>query len=322
MSLMNRWYLAAALAALVAWPQGSFAGQAPAKAGTKATVDIEYSFEGNYSNKKEYDTVDWRLKRNLKVSYEIYAGDLSIASAFDKSQNKQLEADTAAVSAQSQAMAANNADLMANVQKVMEACGEDEACIEKAAMNMAQQPGAQKQLKNMQKDGKAVSDSAQAMSANSPPRFQVWTGKPDKSALVGGAASIEETLHSTVYDPGCFKTNNICTYDRARKGAQAVDAAAKAIVAASPMVEVDTVKDLVSVTLPVPMMDIAADEKSTEGTKKVAVPFYPGYVKDIEDGLKFVSVAGRQGEKSIKLKELGDYNGPVTFTVRWQFRGS
>jgi hypothetical protein len=262
------------------------------------------------------------LKRNLKVSYEIYAGDLSVASAFDKSQNKQLEADSAEVTAKGAAAGANNADLMANVQKVMEACGEDEACIEKAAMQMAQQPDTQKQLKNMQKDVKAVSDSAQAMNANSPPRFQLWTGKVNQPAKIGGEAGLEETLHSTVYDPGCFKTDNICTFDRARSGKQAVDAAAKYLAAANPMVEVDTVKDLISVTLPLPMMDIAADEKGTEGAKKVAVPFFPGYLKDIEDGLKFVSVAGRQGEKTLKLKELGDYRGPVTFTVRWKFRGS
>jgi len=318
---MNHRYLAVAvLTAALACSHAALADSAPAKAGTKAIVDIEYSFEGSYAAKKQYDSVDWRLKRNLKVSYEIYAGDLATASMLDKSQNQQLEADSAAVSAQSQAMAANNADLMANMQKAVEACGEDEACIEKYVMQMAQQPGAQKQLKNMQKDGMEVSKSAQAMSANSPPRFQQWLGKPGQPAKISGEAGLEETLHSTVYDPGCFKTNNICTFDRARKGAQAVDAAAKYLAAGSPMVEVDTAKDLISVTLPAPMMDIVADEKSTEGTKKVAVPFFPGSYGDIEDGLKFVSVAGRQGEKVIKLKELGDYNGPVAFTVRWQFR--
>ena len=320
---MNHRHLAAAvLTAALACSPAALAASAPAKAGTKAIVDIEYSFEGNYSNKQQYDSVDWRLKRNLKVSYEIYAGDLSIASAFDKSQNQQLEADSADLSAKGAEMAANNADLMANVQKVMEACGEDEACIEKAAMNMAQQPGAQKQLKNLQKDGAVVSKSAQAMNANSPPRFQLWTGKVNQPAKVSGEAGLEETLHSTTYDPGCFKTNNICTFDRARKGAQAVDAAAKYLAAGNPMVEGDTVKDLVSLSLPPPMMDVAADEKGTEGAKKVVVPFFPGYLKDIEDGLKFVSVAGRQGEKTLKLKELGDYRGPVTFTVRWKFRGS
>lgn len=320
---MNHRHLAAAvLTAALACSPAALAASAPAKAGTKAIVDIEYSFEGSHSAKNESGSVDWRLKRNLKVSYEIFAGDLATASMLDQSQNKKLETDSAAVGAKSAEMAANNADLIANAQKAVEACGEDEACLEKFAMQMAQQPGTQKQLQTMQKDGKAVADSAQAMSANSPPRFQVWTGKPGEPAKIGGEAGLEETLHSTVYDPGCFKTNNICTYDRARNGKQAVDAAAQYLAAGSPMVEVDTVKDLISMTLPAPMMDIAADEKSTEGAKKVAVPFFPGSYGEVEEGLKFVSVAGRQGEKTIKLKELGDYRGPLNFTVRWKFRES
>jgi len=316
----------AAAAAVFACAHASWAAQAPAQPGTKAVLDVEYVIEGKFSQKRQMDSTDWRVKRSLKVSYEIYATPLAKFGISDPSHTAEVQTDSAALSAQGQAAVANNADLMARMQAAEEACGDDDACMERFAMQMAQQPGSQQQLQKMSKDANAVMGNAQAMNAKSPPRYQQWRGKDNQPVKIGGQASLEETLHQTAYDPICYKTNNICTFDRARKGARAVDASMTELAAASPTIEVDTVKDLVSVVLPVPFMDVTADEKTPEGTKKVAVPFIPGYLEELKDSLKFIGkpLAGaytsQKGERTIKIARLAqDYDGPVTMTIRWHF---
>jgi hypothetical protein len=232
-----------------------------------------------------------------------------------------VKADSEALGARGAAAAANNADLMAKMEQAADACGDDDACMERFAMQMAQQPESQRQLQRMSKDVKEMTGQAQAMDAKSPPRYQQWLGKEGQSLKIGGEVGLEESLHSTVYDPGCFKTDNICTYDRARKAAYPLDASATTL-AAGPMVEVDTVKGLVSVVLPPPMLAVKVDEKTENGMKKAEVPFAGRNPGELIEHLKFIGVAGRKGEKTIELKELDDYAQPVTMTVRWQFRGS
>jgi hypothetical protein len=194
--------------------------------------------------------------------------------------------------------------------------------MEKFAMQMAQQPEGRRQLQKMSKDVKEVTGQAQAMDAKSPPRYQQWLGKEGQSLKIGGEVGLEESLHGTYYDPLCFKTHNTCTYDRARKAAYPLDASATTLAAAGAMVEVDTVKGLVSVVLPPPSFPVKVDEKSEEGMKKVEVPFAGGNPGELIEKLKFIGVAGRKGEKTIKLEKLDDYEQPLTLTVRWQFRGS
>ena len=208
------------------------------------------------------------------------------------------------------------------MEQAEEACGDDDACMERFAMQMAQQPEGQRQLQRMSKDVNEAVGQAQAMDAKSPPRYQRWLGKEGQSLKIGGEVGLEESLHSTVYDPGCFKTHNICTYDRARKAAYPLDASATEFASAGPMVEVDTVKGLVSVVLPPPMFAVKVDEKTGDGVKKAEVPFAGRTPGELIEQLKFIGVPGRKGEKIIKLKEIDDYAQPVTMTVRWQFRGS
>ncbi|MGB8275174.1 MAG: hypothetical protein WCF16_07910, partial [Alphaproteobacteria bacterium] len=291
---MHHWRLAAAsLAAVIALSHVSLAAQAPAKPGTVGHLDVEYLIEGKYSGKNQTDTTDWRVKRNLKVTYELYAGELAKYGMSDPEHSEQVKADSEALSAEGQAVGVNNADLMAKVQQAMEACGDDEACIEKAAMQMAQQRDTRQQLQNMSKDVKEVAGHAKAMDAKSPPRYQLWLGKEGKNLKFSGNVALEESLHQTVYDPGCFKTKNICTYDRARKAAYPLDASATTL--APPTVEVDTAKEAISVLLSPPVLIVKVDEKTEEGATKAEVSFAGRTPGDLIEQLKFIGVPGSKG---------------------------
>jgi hypothetical protein len=313
---------AASLAAVIAWVHVAPAAETPAKPGTVGHLDVEYLIEGKYSGKTQLESADWRVKRNLKVSYEVYAKELAKYGISDPSHSEEVKADSEALSARGAAAAANNADLMAKMEQAADACGDDEACMESFAMQMAQQPGSQQQLQKMSKDVKELTGQAQAMEAKSPPRYQQWLGKEGQSLKIAGEVGLEESLHSTVYDPICFKTDNICTFDRARKAAYPLDASAAELAAPGLIVEVDTVKNAISVVLPPPFLAVKVDEKTGEGMKKVEVPFAGRNPGQLIEQLKFIGVPGRKAEKTIKLKELDDYAQPVTLTVRWQFRGS
>ncbi len=321
---MNKRHMAiASLAAVFALPGLVLAVEAPAKPGTAGVLEVEFLIDGQYSAKNEMDGIDWRVKRNLKLSYEIYAGNLAqVGTIGNPAHTAEILADSAALSARGQAVAANNADLMASMEAAADACGDDEACMERFAMQMVMQPGKRQQLDQMSKDVQGVTGQTQALQAKMPPRYQLWKGKDNQPLKGGGEAGLEETLHSTTYDPICHETKNICTFDRARKGGHKVDGSAGVLALASPLVEIDTVTDKISLVLPAPILAVKVDEKTAGGVGKAEVPFF-GYPGELNEELKIIDASGRQGEKVIKLEHLDrDYEGPVTLTVRWRFRGA
>ena len=315
----------AVLAAVFSWPTLSLAAQAPAAPGARAVIDVEMFVEGKHSEKDKYDSLDYEVKRGVTFSQEIFADKLVNFGMGDPAGNAQLKADAGALSQQGAAVGANNADLMAKVQQVMEACGEDEACLQKAAMQMSQQADTKQQLQTMSKDVKAVNKSVDTMNANSPPRFQLWHALGEKKGKTSGQVQVAERLHKTYFDPGCVETNSICTTDRTRKASYALGAGPDAQVLSSVQVEVDTLQDRISVLIPRPAFAVMVDQSGTMGEGKQQIPMVPNDGADWDKemrilGLPLTGAYGDQkGEKVIQIKSLDDYGGPAVLHVRWHF---
>lgn len=322
--MLNGRLAVAVLAAAFACPTLALAAQAPAAPGTRAILEVELIVEAKHSEKDKYDSLDYEVKRGVAFSQEIFADSPASFGLGDPGGNAQLNADNAALSKQSAAAAGNNADLMANVQKVMEACGEDEACIEKAAMQMSQQADTKKQLQTMQQDVKGVKSSFDTMNANSPPRYQVWHVQGEKPGKGSGQVQVTEQFHKTYFDPGC--TNNICTLERARKASYAVGSGPDGQLLTVAQVEVDTLQDRISVLIPFPAVPLTVDQTGNMGDGKQQIALVPNDGADWDKEMKLLAIpltgayADQKGEKVIAIKSLDDYGGPAVLRVRWHFR--
>lgn len=100
--------------------------------------------------------------------------------------------------------------MMADVQKIIARCGDDEACITRESQKMAaalQGTPEMAAAMNLQKD-------VQQMSRPGAPRYQAWRPTAQK-----GTYSIDETAHISVTDPICTsRPRHRCTRDEVRKG--------------------------------------------------------------------------------------------------------
>ncbi len=289
--------------------------------GTKAVLEIEYVVEGKHASKGEYDSIKWQVSRRFKANYEITAQELAKFGSLDTSHTEEMQPQAEALGQQGQQMAINNADMMARAQAIMEACGEDETCIEQQAMALAQSPEAQGGIAQLSSDGQAMSQSAQAYDAKSPPRFQLWNAPQGRAE-----ASVKESRVYETQDPGCVDTGGICTSTRDRDG-KADYKTAEESAAALVMVEVDTAKNTISVGLPWPMLPVPVRETTQDGTSSQTVILVNGQQWDLVS--KEMRIVGRPiegsykdqgGEISFKLPDLDDYAAPVDVKVRWRFK--
>lgn len=331
---MSRCGVAVAACIAVAMVPAMGLAAEPAPVGTKGVLEVDYIIEGKHSNKVGTDSLDWTVKRQLKAVYHLRAGDLTIAGVSDPAQQQALVANSGVVASQGQAVLTDNADMMAQLEKEADACGDNQACITALAMKMANQPG-------MQAMGAAMAganQSATDMMAANPPRFQAWTGDEAEAAASTAEAVYDEALTRVFYDPACTKTKNMCTFNRVRTGKQtypALGAPAPGIL--MPTVEIDTKKDLVSIVLYPPMAQTMVQETVTAtpemqssevGTRTEQLVFAAGVSQKEAEELRLIGLplAGgslsAKGEKVVKLAELNGYAAPLKLTVRWRFRRS
>jgi hypothetical protein len=301
------------------WSGVVLAAQTPVEPGRKATLDIEIMIEGKFSSQGEAgQSTEWRVLRQLQLSYELVAGKLSPASVTDAQvQAQQTEQGTALAQQGDQAMA-NNANLMAQMQAAVEACGDDEACVEAYAMKLSQDP----QLQQMSKDSAQMGQSMESYNQANPPRFQQWNVQSPKP--LAGAYKIEEWRKDVVYDPICGATANLCTTTRERK-VEAKIGPDDQTAGGSPTVEVDMLQDKISVVLTHPLFIPTIPQVTQDGPGEAQVRFLPYSDSDYLPALKYLAVplkgsfADQKGNGSVKFSELEDYRGPLKLSVRWHF---
>ncbi len=299
-----------------------------AKPGTRAVLEIEYVIDakGHHGNVKK-DTVEneWSIKRVVKAQTLLEAQPLQRAGVSDPSVGKQMESKSKEIGREADAMRAGHAETLEMLEKEAEKCGDDEACLARVVQKMSQRSDMAEIL------GKAgaVGKQGMAMVDQAPPRFQPWIPAKDRGGSSSPSSSYsysaDEWSKKLYYDPGCGKTDNICTFTRKRTGS------GTATMPIFSSVEIDTVKNLISLDLGLPMHQLQMTEESTgpdkgPQTNKITQQLVTS-ASDIDDNaLKLTglplkgSYRDLKGEKVVVIKKgVDDYPGPIEMTVKWRF---
>ncbi|MHB0968672.1 MAG: hypothetical protein ACYC7A_09945 [Thermoanaerobaculia bacterium] len=308
------------------------AADAFAPVGAKATLSVEYVYEsaGAKSSEGMYDPHEWRVKRSANLVADLAAQAttaMPTLQPLDAAQTAELKN----LSRKAEAVTTKMAPMMADVEKIMEKCGEDEDCITREVQKM----GAAMQGTPKMDAAMSAKKDAQQLSKPGAPRYQAWYSTAQK-----GSYSIDETAHVSVTDPICTsRPRHRCTRDEVRKGSGAIVLPSEGKKNSRPVpgigaVEVDAGKSTITVRLPVPMLlpyteTIATDEP--EGTHDTPTPKGPQqkmlrfrvnakgdvtYDKPLTVALKG-GWRSQSGEEVVALQgELGEAG---KLTVRWRF---
>jgi hypothetical protein len=289
--------------------QATYAQSFAAK-GAKATLSVTYQYASTGSNADKYDPSEWRVSRTMTMVVPMSADS---GQAF--SQMRALDAgQTAAIGKKQAKTAAIHKKMeptMADMMKIAETCGEDEACVEKAivAYGATMDPSVVKGVKGevdevMKVDG---------------PRYQFWNGLSQT-----GTYAIDEAYRAKTSDPLCSgKPNHQCSREETRKGGGALPKFAELNGGSLARLEFDTVKKEILITLPVafPALDYAQQVKSDfpdekSGGSKGVLRTFPGNLPQITAAAA-VDARNASGTQTIKVAGTGGEAG--TLTVKWQF---
>jgi len=312
------WLLALGLTTL--WSPAR-AADAFAPVGANAVLSVEYLYESAGKKQDKNDLREWHFKRRVSLVADLVSQSptpLPTMQAFDAAQTSKLSKQAG----QMQKMAADMAPMTAEVGKIMAKCGGDEKCVEREIMKMgaamAGTPGADAMLKSGKETAEAVQPGAS--------RYQLWYAIAQK-----GSYAIDETAHSVLADPICQPTLH-CTRNEVRKGSGDLSplSATKKDVGLFYAAEVDTAKNTLTVTLPVPLSPLPYTETITtnepDGARDTPTPKGPRSKQMVfrtsADGNNkpfTVALKGgwhtQSGEKVVRVK--GD-SGKLT--VRWRFQ--
>jgi hypothetical protein len=311
----------------------AYAADGFAPAGAKATLSVEYVYEsaGKKSSEGMYDPYEWRVKRSASLVADLAAQTataMPTMQALDTSQTAELKGKEATAKSAQKKME----PLMADVQKIIEKCGEDEACITRETQKMGEALRGTKELDTAMSAKKDVQD----LGKQGAPRYQAWRPTMQKGTYV-----IDETVHMSVTDPICTgKPRHRCTRDEVRKGSGEIPLLPggkknPGAVAGVSAVEVDTAKNTITVTLPVPLFPLPYTETITtdepEGTHDTPTPkgpqqkllrFRVDTAGNVTHDKPFtVALKGgwrsQAGEQVVALK--GEFGDAGKLTVRWRF---
>ena len=324
---------AALVITLAVMTTATYAADAFAPAGAKATLSVDYVYESAGTKRSEgmYDPYEWRVKRSANLVAELAAQPataMPTLQAIDASQMAELKGK----SNKAQSVATQMAPMMAGAEKIMAKCGEDEACIAREAQKM----GAALQGTPEMAAVMSAKKDAQELTKPGAPRYQAWRPTAQK-----GSYLIDETVHISVTDPICTsRPRHRCTRDEVRKGSGEIplppDAKKNPGAAAGiSAVEVDAGKNTLTVGLPVPLFLLPYTETITTdepaGTHDTPTPKGPQqklhrFRVNAAGGIthdKAVTVAlkggwrNQAGEQVVALE--GEFGDAGKLTVRWRF---
>ena len=310
---------------------GARAAEPFAAAGAKATLTVDYRYESSGRQQDSADLHEWRVERSIQVSADLAAQKPAPAP--------QLQAPDAAYMAEqrrktekAEVLAGQMAPMMADVEKILARCGEDEACIERETQKLGAALSGTPELeqaKETQREVAALGDPGAL-------RYQAWRATAQR-----GRYAIDESAHIVHSDPICMSLPGArCTRDERRQGAGALPeppAAAKdpRLAAGFAAVELDAQERTLTLVLPTPLNALPYTETirtdEPEGTHETPTPTGPqARQQSFRVGPKGsgvtaeplrVALAGgwrsQSGESAIELPGAEGEGG--TLTVRWRF---
>jgi hypothetical protein len=285
------------------------------KPGTKATLKVSYEYVANGAKKDKDYPREWRVKRNVDITAQLAAQNPMNASAYKPMEAEQT-ADMNKKQAQAAAAAKKLEPTMEEAMKIVEKCGDDEACVEKAIIAF----GTTHQLTEEEKSVKG--DIAEISKIKDQTRYQIWAGVSQT-----GTYAVDEFYKGESTDPACYKEPRArCHFQEIRKGGGNIPSPPGKPNATIVAFETDSTRKDAHLVLPVPLAALAydrsvktnfPDEKDAE-TKGVLA----GYLNK----LKPITVAIPAGVKSLSGTETVKFDGAEgeggTLTIKWQFATS
>jgi hypothetical protein len=208
------------------------------------------------------------------------------------------------------------APMQADIQKIMEKCGQDQACMEREI----QKYGMANSNSSTMNSAKSARKDIEAVSAQGPARYQLWN-----AASQTGTYSIEESRQDVVADPACGASLH-CTTDETARGSGKIPPPPGARAGGAPgaaMAEVDSDGKTLTIVLPVPLSPLPCSKTvksnspgTKSGTSQTQVRFPPGDLKPVRIVLKG---GGRDESGTEEIAIAGARADGGTLTVRWSF---
>lgn len=221
--------------------------------GAKAVLTVEYVYKSEGREADKHDSRDWRVLRGVSMSATLVAARPTTLSSVNAPEAAQLARNERAV-AQGEAIAAHLGGSLAGLQAAIEKCGDDEACLQKVATQMASAGAARPRAETQ----RLARETETALKPGAV-RYQLW-----KAAAQQGTYTVSEDVKIVHTDPICLEGPGLrCHRSEERRGNGALAAPAgsrPAEAAGFAHAELDAEKRTLSLRLPVPTSMLAVTE--------------------------------------------------------------
>lgn len=287
--------------------------------GARAVLTVEYSYRSEGRAADKYDSREWRVLRTVSIRAELEATKPALMSAVQVPDAGQ-QARTDRAVAQGEAIAQQMGGSMAEMQAAFARCGEDQACLQKLAMQMANTAAAKPRSETQR-----VARETEAAMKPGAPRYQLWKGVAQQ-----GSYRISEDAKITHADPICLEgPGKFCHRSEERRGEGALPEGARGS-AAFAQAEIDAGKQLLWLRLPMPMNvlpyteTVVTDEpQHTRGKTNARLQSNKSLDFRALRELGPFSVALQPGAKSqageFSVQTKGQRDEAGTLAVRWRF---
>ncbi len=290
---------------------GGAHAQAFAPKGAKATLTVKYDYSAVGQKADKYDPAEWRASRTLTMVVPMSAEPeqaLSMMREMDAGQKASIDKKLT----QTAAIHKKMEPTMNEIMKMVERCGDNEACIEKAIVDYgtSADPSVAQSIK----------PDVDAVMKQEGPRYQMWRGLSQT-----GTYAIDELYRAKIADPGCFdKPNKQCSREETRKGGGNIPVPAEAKGISNAQLEFDSVKKDVYIKLPTPFVPLAYTKQVTSNYDNEPNGSSQGMLNNLPGTLQPITVAitgdGRNLSGTQTIKMAGSAGESGTLTINWTFK--
>lgn len=285
-------------------------------AGGVATLGVAYELEGSgtFASTDKVLKREWQVKDRYEVLVRLRAHTPGGFPAFHAADAGQQQAQAAQMVHAERAVDAM-APMMADAMKIMQLCGDDEACITRETMKMAQGVDVNSPaLKGARADIKAASAMPDA-------RYQLF-----EPAGMTGTFSLDERLKEADRDPICMRhPAATCHLEATLKATGDITLEGKTDMPGGTMLEVDLAKATLGFNLPLPYPVqaeeiVQSDKPDTFSGSRETYRF----LTDLKLDLKVTHACGASCASASGVKSwdvVDQMSGqPARLTARWTFR--
>ena len=276
---------------------------------SKGTLTLEYVYasSGQWADAQGNDRRDWRVSRRVSVSAQMVAENHSPVAALLTGTAAEKQG-MAGREQRTQRGAQKVAPMMADIEAVMQKCGEDEACMEREAMRLA----------STMDEGAIRSAGQDAAAAGRPMNnhYQLW-----RVATYDGRYTVDELYNAALADPDCLSApRSQCVSQTTRKGSGPIPTTQTPLAV---MMEVDGPGKRLHISLPIAAGNMPVtrtvtgkpgDGKPGSFLDQMTFPWtrIKPIVVSIPQGL-----ANANGTQSVKI--AGEFGDGGTLTINWRF---